>query len=230
MNRKGRLGLLALQCFLLLQSAGLTVSSFSRAGMDASLAAQEGSDQLWSCVISNSSAVLRTVKHRFKACVLNLITSHFIYHHILLDTTSIIFHKHLLFCEVFTCVRISERTGAKAVVWSSRVRACSTVCLRSPRPGQGKTRGRLEICFWRSDRRASAWPRWHWQDTRRSTRPFNCLMGDRRWKVHNSFSLNSTFKFKWSQTQDMSWYLKNIWRLKKGVMADSINKTKQETK
>ncbi|KAA8578679.1 hypothetical protein FQN60_017499 [Etheostoma spectabile] len=57
--------------------------------------------------------------------------------------------------DVCTCVRRSERTGAKAVHWSSMVRACSTACRRSPRPGQGKTRGRLEICFCNFDRRSS---------------------------------------------------------------------------
>lgn len=55
---------------LVVQSAELTVSSFSRAGMDSSLAAQEGSDQPWSSVISNSSAALRRkVQNKLKPYV-----------------------------------------------------------------------------------------------------------------------------------------------------------------
>lgn len=143
-------------------SVELTLSSFNNAGMQSSLVVQDSSDQLWSSVISWSSAAW--TEHR---SLTNSISNQYP-------------HKAVVFLFCFfkppTSVRRPARAGAKAVVWSSRLRTCSAACLRSPRPGQGKARGRLDVCLWTSDSCKSAWSLWRWHESRRSRTVVNSLM------------------------------------------------------
>lgn len=134
----------------------LTVSSFSSAGIDSSLSIQEGSAQIWSCVISNSSVALKRTVWRLLLCLM----------------------AHLVKSPVrcFTCFLTSDRTGAKAAAWSRSVRASSATCLLSPRPGQGKMRGRLDVWFWSSDRQSLAWACSDWHDCMSSTTAVSCLV------------------------------------------------------
>lgn len=80
---------------------------------------------------------------------------------------------------VLTSVCRSERTGAMAVIWFWRVLACSKACLRSPRPGQEKTRGRLDVFLWSSASWASAWPRLASKESKRSRTGCKSLTGNR---------------------------------------------------
>lgn len=62
----------------------------------------------------------------------------------------------------------ADNVGLRDTVFSRRVLACSTACLRSPKPGQGKWRGKASVCCFNCSMRECVCCCWHWHDTRRS--------------------------------------------------------------